>query len=64
MAQTHKQKYLTALRAQTTEWLEAHVARPSQYMGRIHVALTMIELRRRGRISAHYADMARSEGWQ
>jgi hypothetical protein len=64
MAQTHKRKYLTALRAQTTEWLEAHAARPSQYMGRTHVALTLIELRRRGRIVSHYADTAQNEGWQ
>lgn len=61
---TNKRKYLSALMAQPTDWIEASAASPSQHMTKMHVALHLIELRRRGRIVSYYADVALDEGWQ
>jgi hypothetical protein len=61
---TNKQTYLRSLLAQPTDWIEASAANPSAHMTWMHVALHKLELRRRGRIQSHYADVAQSEGWQ
>lgn len=60
---TRKQTYLRNLTVHSTDWLRASAANPSGHMRPIHVALHLIELRRRERIAAHYADVAQTEGW-
>ena len=61
---TRKRTYLTRLMAQPSQWIAASAASPSPAMTRTHVALHLIELRRRARIASHYADVATVEGWQ
>jgi hypothetical protein len=61
---TRKQIYMRALHAQPAQWIAASAASPSPAMTRTHVALHLIELRRRARIASHYADVATVEGWQ
>ena len=61
---TKKQAYLRSLASQPTDWIEASTASPSKRMTWMHTALHRLELRRRGRIQSHYADMAQREGWQ
>lgn len=61
---TRKQSYLRLARTMDTDYLAASAASPSPHMSWVHVALINIELRRRGRIVSHYADVARDEGWQ
>ena len=62
--QMKKRAYLQALMAQPAQWIAASAANPSPGMTRTHVALHLIELRRRARIAAHWADVATVEGWQ
>jgi hypothetical protein len=47
MTMTRKRAYLTLLMAQPSEWIAAIAASPSPAMTRTHVALCLIELRRR-----------------
>jgi hypothetical protein len=61
---TRKRTYLSALMAQPAQWIAASAASPSPAMTRTHVALHLIELRRRSRIAAYWADVATVEGWQ
>lgn len=61
---TRKRTYLTRLMAQPAQWIAASAASPSPAMTRTHVALHLIELRRRARIASHYAHVATVEGWQ
>jgi hypothetical protein len=61
---TRKQIYMRALHAQPAQWIAASAASPSPTMTRTHVALHLIELRRRARIAAYWADVATVEGWQ
>jgi hypothetical protein len=61
---TRKRTYLTRLMAQPAQWIAASAASPSPAMTRTHVALHLIELRRRARIASHYADIEIVEGWQ
>jgi hypothetical protein len=61
---TRKRTYLTRLMAQPSQWIAASAASPSPAMTRTHVALHLIELRRRSRIAAHWADVSAVEGWQ
>ena len=61
---TRKRKYLSALMAQPAQWIAASAASPSPAMTRIHVALHLIELRRREQIASHWAGVATVEGWQ
>jgi hypothetical protein len=60
---TRKRTYLTRLMAQPSQWIAASAASPSPAMTRTHVALHLIELRRRARIAAHWAVVASDEGW-
>jgi hypothetical protein len=46
---TRKRAYLYALMAQPSQWIAASAANPSPAMTRTHVALHLIELRRRAR---------------
>jgi hypothetical protein len=61
---TRKRTYLSALMAQPAQWIAASAASPSPAMTRTHVALHLIELRRRARIASYYANVATVEGWQ
>ena len=61
---TRKRTYLTHLMAQPAQWIAASAASPSPAMTRTHVALHLIELRRRARIASHYNNVAIEEGWQ
>ena len=60
---TRKQTYLKLLRCMGTDELTRSAASPSAYMSGMHVALHRLELRRRGRIASHYANVAAEEGW-
>lgn len=62
--QMKKRAYLHALVAQPAQWIAASAANPSPGMTRTHVALHLIELRRRARIAAHYVNVSIEEGWQ
>ena len=60
---TAKQTYLRALRCQPSAWIADSAANPSKYMRPIHIALHLIELRRRKRIASYYDAVSKEEGW-
>lgn len=59
---TTKSNYLHHLRAMETGYLRASAANPSPGMTRTHIALHLVELRRRQRIADYYAGVEIEEG--
>lgn len=60
---TRKLTYLRSLSSQPYDWVKRSAAQPSEYMTRTHVALHLIELRRRDRLTSYYNAVSAEEGW-
>lgn len=60
---TRKHAYLLSLSAQPYDWVKRSAEQPTKYMTRTHIALHLIELRRRDRITSYYNGVDADEGW-